>query len=149
MFQHKKMANCFFSLLPLLFLRLIPVTITAVLPLPAVIPSTTIPSTAIAIAAYYYCIWLSRWLSGKESTCHAGDAGAVPGLGRSPGEGNGNPLQYSCLGNPMDRGGWWATVQEVTKSRTGLSTRTHMHTQASYYGGVSCCRAQVLEHGLQ
>ena len=45
---------------------------------------------------------------GKESTCNAGDPGSVPGLGRSPGEGNGNPLQYSCLENPMDRGAWQA-----------------------------------------
>ena len=47
---------------------------------------------------------------GKESTCNAGDLGLIPGLVRSPGEGHGNPLQYSCLGNPMDRGSWWATV---------------------------------------
>ena len=52
---------------------------------------------------------------GKESTCNAGNAGSIPGLGRSPGEGNGNPLQYSCLGNPMDRGAWWATVHGVTR----------------------------------
>ena len=70
------------------------------------------------------CHGLSRWLSGKESAYQAGDAedaGSIPGLGRSPGEGNGNPLQYSCLGNPMVRGAWWATVHEVTKSRTQLS----------------------------
>ena len=48
--------------------------------------------------------WLSWWLSGKESASQAGDAGSIPGLGRSPGEENGNPLQYSCLGSPMDRG---------------------------------------------
>ena len=48
------------------------------------------------------------------------DAGSIPGLGRSPGEGNGTPLQYSCLGNPMDRGAWWDTVYGVTKSRTQL-----------------------------
>ena len=53
---------------------------------------------------------LPQWLSGKDSTCSAGDAGSVPGSGRSPGEGNGNPLQYSCLGNPMDRGAWRAVV---------------------------------------
>ena len=47
---------------------------------------------------------------GKESACNAGDTGSIPGLGRSPGEGNGNPLQYSCLQNSMDRGAWWATV---------------------------------------
>ena len=48
----------------------------------------------------------------------AGDAGLIPRLGRYPGEGNGNPLQYSCLGNPMDRGAWWATVHGVSKSQT-------------------------------
>ena len=49
------------------------------------------------------------------------DVGSISGLGRSPGEGNGNPLQYSCLGNPMDRGAWWATVHGVTKSQIRLS----------------------------
>ena len=47
----------------------------------------------------------------------AGDMGSIPGSGRSPREGNGNPLQYSCLRNPMDRGAWWATVHEVAKSQ--------------------------------
>ena len=56
---------------------------------------------------------LPRWLSGKESACQAGDVGLIPGSGTSPGEGNGNPLQYSCLENPMDRGAWLATVHEV------------------------------------
>ena len=46
----------------------------------------------------------------KASACNVGDLGSIPGLGRSPGEGNGNPLQYSCLENPMDGGAWWATV---------------------------------------
>ena len=58
---------------------------------------------------------LPWWLSSKESTCNVGVAGSVPGLGRSPGEGNGNLLQYSCLENPMSRGAWWATVHGVTK----------------------------------
>ena len=58
---------------------------------------------------------------GKESACNAGDLGLIPGLGRSPGEGNGNPLQYSCLENATDRGAWWATVHEVSKSWTQLS----------------------------
>ena len=53
----------------------------------------------------------------KESACSAGDPGSIPGLGRFPGEGNGNPLQYPCLENLMDRGDWWATVHGVTKSR--------------------------------
>ena len=51
----------------------------------------------------------------KNLPANAGDPGSMPGLGRSPGEGNGNPLQYSCLGNPMDRGAWQATVHEVTE----------------------------------
>ena len=55
---------------------------------------------------------------GKESACNAGDPGLIPGPGRSPGKGNGNPLQYSCLENPMDGGAWSATVHEVTKSQT-------------------------------
>ena len=58
---------------------------------------------------------------GKESACSTGDPGSIPGLGRSPREGNGNPLQYSCLENSMDRGAWWAIVHGVTKSRTQLS----------------------------
>ena len=54
----------------------------------------------------------------KESACTAGDLGSSPGLGRSPEEGNGNPLQYSCLENPMDRGAWQATVLGIVKSQT-------------------------------
>ena len=53
---------------------------------------------------------------GKESACNAENLGLILGLGRSPGEGNGYPFQYSCLGNPMDRGAWWATVRGVTES---------------------------------
>ena len=64
-----------------------------------------------------------RWLSGQESTCHTGDMGSLSGLGRSPGEGSGNPLQYSRLENSTDRGAWWATVQGVTKSQTRQSTQ--------------------------
>ena len=59
---------------------------------------------------------LPRWLSGKESACNAGDAGLIPGSGRSSGGRNGNPLQYSCLENPMDRGAKWATVHGVAES---------------------------------
>ena len=55
---------------------------------------------------------------GKETACNAGDPDLIPGLERSPGEGNGSPLQYSCLENSMDRGTWWARVHGVTKSRT-------------------------------
>ena len=56
-----------------------------------------------------------------------GDPGSKSGLGRSPGEGNGYPLQYSCLENSMDRGAWWATVHGVAKSQTWLKTNTHTH----------------------
>ena len=61
---------------------------------------------------------------GKESACNAGDtgdAGLIPGSGKSPGGGNDNPLQYPCLENPMDRGAWQDTVHGITKSRTRLS----------------------------
>ena len=64
----------------------------------------------------------------KNLPANAGNTGSVPGLGRSTREGNGTPLQYSCLENPMDREAWWATVHEVSKSQTQLSTHTHTHT---------------------
>ena len=64
---------------------------------------------------------LPKWLSSKESTCQAGDMGSIPGLGRFPGRGNGNRLQYSCLENSIDKGAWRATVHGVTKSQTQLS----------------------------
>ena len=58
---------------------------------------------------------LPQWLSGKEYACNAGDAGLILGSGRCPGGENGNPLQYSSLGNPMDRGAWRAAVHRVTR----------------------------------
>ena len=58
---------------------------------------------------------------GKESACNTGYTGLIHGWGRSPGEGNGNPLQYSCQENPMDRRAWWATVHGVAKSQIELS----------------------------
>ena len=64
---------------------------------------------------------------GKASAYNAGDPGVIPGSGRSPGEGNGTPLQYSCLENPMDRGVWWATIHGVAKSWTQLSDFTSLH----------------------
>ena len=62
----------------------------------------------------------------KASACNGEDMGLIPGSGRCPGEGNGNPLQYSCLENPMDGGAWWATVHGVAKSRTRLSDFTNV-----------------------
>ena len=73
----------------------------------------------------WQCICFPGGSEVKASACNAGDLDSIPGSGRSPGEGNGNPLQYSCLENPMDRGAWWATVHRVTKSRTRLSNFTH------------------------
>ena len=58
---------------------------------------------------------------GKKSACNRGDPSSSPGSGQSPGEGNGHPLLYSCLENPIDRVAWWVTVHEVTKSQTRLS----------------------------
>ena len=65
----------------------------------------------------------------KNPPTSAGDTSSIPGLGRSPGEGNGYPLQYPCLENPVDRGAWWAAVHGVTKSRTRLSDR-HFHSHS-------------------
>ena len=68
------------------------------------------------------CIFLNYGFpggsDGKASACNAGDPGSIPGLGRSPGEGNGDPLQYSCLENSMDRGAWKAAVHGVAEGRT-------------------------------
>ena len=86
------------------------------------------------ISHYIVLLFYTTSSNGKESACNAGDQGLIPGLGRSSGEGNGNPLQYSYLENFMDRGAWWATVCGVAKSWTRLSsslahthTRTHTH----------------------
>ena len=69
---------------------------------------------------------ISMLLVLKTLPANAGDLGSITGLGRSPGEGNGNPLQYSCLANPMDGVAWWATVHGVAKSRTRLSDFTSL-----------------------
>ena len=73
-------------------------------------------------------------LTVKRSACSAGDPGSIPGLQRSPGEGDGNPLQFSCLENPMDGGAWWATVHGVVKSRTRLSAFTLIPGAAPGWG---------------
>ena len=77
---------------------------------------------------------LHRWLSGKENTCSIGDVGGIPGLGRSPGEGNSNLLQYSCLENPRDRGAWWAAIYGVAQSRTWLKWLSSSSSQYSCLG---------------
>ena len=79
------------------------------------------PMHTLQKALFHYSLWLNNiplpsGSNGKISTCNTGDRGLIPESGRSPGEGNGNPLQYSCLENSMNRGTWWATVHGVTKS---------------------------------
>ena len=80
---------------------------------------------------------LPLWLSGKESTCQEGDLSLIPGSGRSPGEGNGNPLQYSCLENPMERGSWQAVVHEVTRVIHNLATKQPQQIRFSR-SGIFC-----------
>ena len=75
----------------------------------------------------FMLVWgLPQWLSSKETTCNAGDTSSIPGLGRSPGRGHGNPFQYSYLENPMKRRVWQATVHRVVKSWTGLKRQACM-----------------------
>ena len=83
-------------------------------PTQSTVPITGLPCDTSHLPLYGICsipqktVGLPRWLSGQKFACDAGDAGLIPGLGRSPAGRNGNPLQYSCLENPMGRGAWWA-----------------------------------------
>ena len=72
----------------------------------------------LILSGHVICLDFPGGLDGKESASRAGDLGWIPGSGRSPGEGNDNPLQYSCLENLTDRVAWWATFHGVTKSQT-------------------------------
>ena len=98
------------------------------LPTPSSCVRKSVLSVCASIAADEIQIFLRCEFPGgsevKASAWNAGDSGSIPGSGRSPGEGNGNPLQYSCLENPMEGGAWWATVHGVPKSWTGLSDFT-------------------------
>ena len=83
------------------------------------LPSLIIKTAISILFDHIYTSRLPSWLSGKEFACNAGatgDVSFISGSGRSPGGEHGNPLQYSCLENPMDRGAWQATVQRVAKS---------------------------------
>ena len=79
----------------------------------------------------------------KAPDLNAGNPGPIPGSGKSPGEGNGHPLQYSCLGNPMDRGTWWATVRGVAKSRTRLSDLTFTFTLTRMFWSSLLCSLKI------
>ena len=84
----------------------------------------------------------------RRPRCNPGDPGSIPWSGRSPEEGNGNPLQYSCLENSMDRGAWWATIHEVKESRTRLSDWSelnyfHWVDDAKDWGSINICRWNV------
>ena len=93
---------------------------------PVKFPDDKYDGAGVFLSFFFFQILIS-----EESACNVGDLGPIPGSGRFPGEGNGNPLQYSCLENPMDRGAWWASVHGVAKSQTQLSTFTftffHFH----------------------
>ena len=79
------------------------------------------PGKGAVSTLYTFCSSYPTGSDGKESACHAGDLGLIPGSGRSCGEGNGNPLQYSCLNNSIDRGAWQVTVLGVAKNQTRVS----------------------------
>ena len=79
---------------------------------------------------------------GKESAYNVGDLGSIPGSGKSPREGNGNPLQSSCLESSMDRGAWWATVHGVTRSRTRLSNEYTLTLPWWFSGKESACQCR-------
>ena len=83
-----------------------------------------------------YCRNIS---DGKESDCNAGDLASIPGLGKCPREGNGNPLQDSCLGNPLDRGSWWAIVHGVTESDTTEQLTHSIHKESDDNGAEKSC----------
>ena len=101
-------------------------------------------------------LYKALWLGGKESACNAGatgNTGSIPGSGRSPGEGHGNPLQYSCLENPMDRGAWCVTVHGVAKSwpwlkRLSRHAGTHVGRRGGHWTKCSSTSKNELTVGL-
>ena len=98
--------------------------------IPSIIPCSLLP---IYISSpLEYTLGFPAGSEVKASACNAGDPGSIPGSGRSSGEGNGNPLQYSCLENPMDRGAWYPIVHGVPKSRTQWSSFTWLDLTIHY-----------------
>ena len=87
------------------------------------------------------CVWFGYMACSsvsKESACSAGDPGLIPGLGKSPGEGSNDTLQYPCLENLMDRGAWWAAVQGSQRVRHHCVTNTYLHTYIYTYYMLVC-----------
>ena len=105
----------------------------------------TIDCPALAFKKYYL---FPDGSDGKASAYNAGDPGSIPGLGRSPGEGNGNPLQYSCLENPMNGGACSATVHGVAKNRTRLSDFTSLQLVFGCGGYCTWAFSRCSERGL-
>ena len=98
------------------------------------------PPINITAKAYHTSWGFPLWFSSKESACIEGDVCLIPGLGRSSGDGNDNPLQSSGLGNPMDRE-WWAIVHRFSESDMTECTHTHTHTHTSYFTCTRhCCK---------
>ena len=89
--------------------------------------SIALYKTRLAFVVFLWILIFVCVSDGKASVCDEGDLGSIPGSRRSPGEGNGSPIQYSCLENSMDGGAWWATVHGVAKSQTRLSYFTSLH----------------------
>ena len=114
-----------------------------------------IPSIIHLIGTWYLYVWASQWLSGKESAYSAratGEMGSIPGLGRSPAGGHSNPLQYSWLQKPMDKGAWQATIHWVTKSlslihriTSKMQTRPSVRQQRWAQDWHSSLKSRILE----
>ena len=109
-------------------------------------------SLSVSCVHPHMYLYITGGSDSKKSAHKAGDPGLIPGLGRSPGEGNGNPPQYSCLGNPMNRGAWGATVHGVTKRWTRLSKDNNISTggerQKVCVGGCLSCKKSKIQFYL-
>ena len=112
-------------------------------------PDNSIVKSDLKIRVSSGLQWLPWWISGKKkSACNAGHLASIPGLGRSPGGGHGNPLQYSCLENSMDRGAWQATVHRVAQSWTGLKRLRSSSSRLQFSSVAQKCPT-LRPHALQ
>ena len=100
----------------------------------------TLLENSLFLSCGLKCVLVRKWLNSTESTCNAGDVGSISGSGRSLGKGNDNPIRYSCLGNPVDRGAWQATVHGVAKK----SDITERQFTTSQYTASGYCRAYLI-----